>query len=193
MKRVMKLLGILIGIGVLYGGSMLFLIFQGTKDTPAENPDTLLILGAQVRGTSKETAYPSSVLKERLNEALLFIEENPQATIIVCGGQGSDEPDSEANVMANYLIAHNVDATKIVKEDLSTSTKENIANAMKKADLGKTVIVTSDFHIYRSKLLARRLGLKDVSGLPAHSKTSITANMYSREILALGFAVIFSH
>lgn len=193
MKKVMKLLGILIGIGVLYGGSMLFLIFQGTKDTPAENPDTLLILGAQVRGTSKETAYPSSVLKERLNEALLFIEKNPQATIIVCGGQGSDEPDSEANVMANYLIAHNVDATKIVKEDLSTSTKENIANAMEKADLGKTVIVTSDFHIYRSKLLARRLGLKDVSGLPAHSKTSVTANMYSREILALGFALIFSH
>ncbi|WP_321388617.1 YdcF family protein [uncultured Enterococcus sp.] len=193
MKKMLKLLALLIGVGIIYAGTMLFLIIQGTKDIPAENPDTLLILGAQVKGSSKETAYPSSVLKERLNEALTYIEENPQATIIVCGGQGKDEPDSEANVMANYLIEHNVDQEKIVKEDLSTSTKENIANAMEKEDLGKTVIITSDFHIYRSKMLARRLGLKEVSGLPARSRTSVTANMYSREVLALGFAVIFSH
>lgn len=188
----LKLFGIFIVIGLIYAGSMLFLIIQGTKDTPAENPDTLLILGAQVRGSSKEQAHPSTVLKERLNEALVFIEENPQATIIVCGGQGQDEPDSEANVMANYLIQHDVDPNKIVKEDQSTSTKENIANAMDKMDLGKTVIITSDFHIYRSKLLARRLGLKNVTGLPAHSRSSVTPNMYSREVLALGFAVIFS-
>lgn len=192
MKKMMKLLVVLIGVGILYAVSMLFLIVQGTKEAPADNPDTLLILGAQVRGTSEGNAYPSSVLKERLNEAIHFIEENPQATIIVCGGQGKDEPDSEANVMANYLIQHHVDPTKILKEDLSTSTKENISNAMEKTNLGKTVIATSDFHIYRSKLLARRLGLNDISGLPAQSNTSVTANMYSREILALGFAMIFS-
>ncbi|MGL4696001.1 YdcF family protein [Enterococcus larvae] len=192
MKKMIRLLVVLVTVGILYAGTILFLILRGTKDIPVDQPDTILILGAQVRGTSKENAYPSSVLKERLNEAIVFIGKNPQATVIVCGGQGSDEPDSEANVMADYLIQHNIDSKKIIKEDQSTSTKENIANAMEKADLGKTVIVTSDFHIYRSKLLARRLGLKTISGLPAHSQTSITPNMYSREVLALGFAIIFS-
>lgn len=192
MRKGRKFLLLVTTIGIAYVGSMFFLILKGTTDQPAAHPDSILILGAQVRGSNKETAYPSTVLKERLNTALAFIGKNPQASIIVCGGKGADEPDSEANVMAKYLIENGVHSSKIIREDQSTSTKENIANAQKKIRLQNTVIVTSDFHIYRSKLLAHRLGIENISGLPAKSQTSITTNMYAREILALSYAMIFS-
>ncbi|MGC6770176.1 YdcF family protein [Enterococcus sp. LJL128] len=191
MKKIRFFLLFMIIVGILYTGSLFFMILKGTKEQPANQPDTILILGAQVRGSSKETAYPSTVLTERLDTALPFINKNPNSIIIVCGGQGADEPDSEANVMADYLIDKGIDADRLIREDSSTRTKENIVNAQKKRELGKTVIVTSDFHIYRSKLLARRLGIKEISGLPAVSHSSVTPNMYLREIIALGYAVIF--
>ncbi|MBL1230668.1 YdcF family protein [Enterococcus sp. BWB1-3] len=191
MKKLKKVLAVIVILCSIYIGSIFFLILKGTKEIPAAEPDTILILGAQVRGQSKETAYPSTVLKERLNTAISYIDENPQAVIIVCGGQGSDEPDSEANVMAGYLIANGVSSSRIIREDQSTRTKENITNALEKRDLGKTVIVTSDFHIYRSKLLANRLGIEELSGLPAKSESSVTARMYAREIIALSYAVLF--
>lgn len=184
---------IILGVGLTYTGLVLFLIFSGTKDMPTENPDTVLILGAQVKGSSKNTAYPSTVLKERLDAAVPYLKKQPKATVIVCGGQGSDEPDSEANVMANYLKTNGISQKQILIEDTSTRTKENIQNAQKKQALGNTVIVTSDFHMYRSKLLAKRLGISEISGLPSVSKSSATFKTYVREICALGYGLLFDH
>ncbi|MBO0471701.1 YdcF family protein [Enterococcus sp. DIV0242_7C1] len=192
-KRMKQIVVIIIGIGTIYAAVVLAMIFSGTKDQPIKNPDTVLILGAQVKGSSKDNAYPSAVLKERLDAAVPYLKEHPEATVIVCGGQGADEPDSEANVMAEYLRVKGIPDTQILKEDTSTRTKENIQNAQKKQSLGKTVIVTSDFHIYRSKLLAKRLGISSISGLPAVSRSSAKIKTYIREVCALGYGLIFDH
>lgn len=181
----------LVTVGAIYASIVLFLIFSGTRDTPSTSPDTVLILGAQVKGTTKENAYPSVVLRERLDTATTYIKKYPEATVIVCGGQGSDEPDSEASVMKNYLIKQGISKEKIVAEDTSTRTKENILNAQKKQPLHNTVIVTSDFHIYRAKLLAKRLGIDSVSGLPAVSNNSAIFKSYTREIIALAYGLLF--
>ncbi|MEI5993294.1 YdcF family protein [Candidatus Enterococcus mansonii] len=193
MKWVKRMVFIIVALGVSYAGLVLFLILSGTKNQPTTSPDTVLILGAQVKGSSKEDAYPSTVLKERLDAAVPYLKKYPKATAIVCGGQGSDEPDSEASVMADYLMKKGISEKQILKEDTSTRTKENITNAQKKQPLGNTVIVTSDFHMYRSKLLAKRLGVLDISGLPAVSKSSATFKTYMREICALGYGLLFDH
>ncbi|GGD04061.1 YdcF family protein [Enterococcus wangshanyuanii] len=193
MKRIKQIMMIIIGIGVLYTAVILAMIFSGTKDQPIKDPDTVLILGAQVKGSSKDNAYPSTVLKERLDAAVPYLKDHPEATVIVCGGQGADEPDSEANVMAEYLRVKGIPDTQILREDTSTRTKENIQNAQKKQSLGKTVIVTSDFHMYRSKLLAKRLGISSISGLPSVSRSSAKVKTYIREICALGYGLIFDH
>ncbi|MGX7024052.1 YdcF family protein [Vagococcus hydrophili] len=151
----------------------------------------MLILGAQVKGKTKEDAYPSVVLRERLDTAAAYLEEYPEAVVIVCGGQGADEPDSEANVMKNYLIKQGIPKNKIIMEDTSTRTKENILNAQKKQPLNNTVIVTSDFHVFRAKLLAKRLGIESVSGLPAVSNNSAIFKSYTREIIALAYGLLF--
>lgn len=57
-----------------------------------------------------------------------------------------------------------IDSQRIIKESQSSRTEENISNAKKLTDLGKTVIVTSDFHMYRGLMLARRENV-DASGL----------------------------
>lgn len=193
MKWIKRAPFIIVGFGVVYASIIFLLILSGTKESPSSKPDTVLILGAQVKGTTKENAYPSTVLKERLDTALVYLNKHPDATVIVCGGQGSDEPDSEANVMAEYLINNGIPKASILREDTSTRTKENIQNAQEKQALGNTVIVTSDFHMYRSMLLAKRLGITNVSGLPAVSKSSATFNTYVREVVALGYGLIFDH
>ncbi|ALS01582.1 hypothetical protein ATZ33_09420 [Enterococcus silesiacus] len=193
MKWVKRIMFIIIGLGFVYAALVLFLILSGTKEQPTATPDTVLILGAQVRGTSKDHAYPSTVLKERLDAAIPYLKKYSKTTVIVCGGQGEDEPDSEANVMAEYLRVHGISQKRILIEDTSTRTKENILNAQKKQKLGNTVLVTSDFHMYRSKLLAKRLGISEVSGLPSVSKSSAVFKTYVREICALGYGLLFDH
>ncbi|MFD1902148.1 YdcF family protein [Enterococcus termitis] len=131
MKWVKRIMLIIIGIGIIYASVVLLLIFSGTKDRPTESPDTVLILGAQVKGSSKDNAYPSTVLKERLDAAVPYLKEHPNVTVIVCGGQGDDEPDSEASVMAEYLRVNGIPNRQILLEDTSTRTKENIQNAQK--------------------------------------------------------------
>lgn len=190
-KQIKLILILILTIAIIYTVIVMFLIFRGTREQPSQTPDTVLILGAQVKGDTKEKAYPSIVLRERLDAATDYIKEHPEVTVIVCGGQGADEPDSEANVMKKYLVKQGISEEKIITEDTSTRTKENIQNAQKKQSLNDTVIVTSDFHVFRSKLLAKRLGIKTISGLPSKTKNSAVFKSYTREIIALGYGLLF--
>jgi uncharacterized SAM-binding protein YcdF (DUF218 family) len=190
-KVIKRIIFTIITIGIVYALVVFCLIMSGVRSKPDKNAETMLILGAQVRGTSEEDVYPSPVLKERLNAALSYLKENKHTKVIVCGGKGADEPTSEAVGMAKYLKENGIEAERIVLEDKSVSTKQNIANAKKLITSGKTVIVSNDFHIYRAKMLAKRLGIKNISGLPAKSKTKVTGQMYCREVFALGYEIIF--
>ena len=175
-------------IGIIYAIAMIFFIRSAMTEIAPDGIEVMVILGAQVKGTP---AYPSLTLKERLDFALDYFERNEHVTIIVCGGQGADESDTEANVMANYLIARGVPDTQIIKEDTSTRTAENIANALKKTTINQMVIVTSDFHMYRAKMLARRLGVNEVYGHSAETENLSKYKSYFREVIALGYGLIF--
>lgn len=187
MKSIMKWFLALGGIGLVVVIILSSLIYSGTKQIPTKHADTLIILGTQVVGTP---AVPSTILKERLATALTYLKENPTTQVIVTGGQGKDESATEASVMADYLLTNGIASSRITEETKSTNTKENLANAKKLKKLGKTVIVTSDFHIYRSLLLAKRENI-DASGLPAVSKSSGTLKSYLRELIALPYTMAF--
>ncbi|MCC8105833.1 MAG: YdcF family protein [Clostridiales bacterium] len=88
---------------------------------PQENLNYVIVLGAQVRGTS-----PSLSLKKRLERAAEYAEENPGTIFILSGGQGPDEGISEAECMYQYLVAAGVPEDRLIKEDASTSTRENL-------------------------------------------------------------------
>ncbi|EAC5222351.1 YdcF family protein [Listeria monocytogenes] len=185
MRRLKRISIILIAIGFIYLLIVAAFMFSGTRAKPSDNADTVLILGAKVNG---DPAEPAEVLKERLNAAVTYLNENPTMQVVVSGGQGEDESASEASVMEEYLVNKGITRSRIKIEDKSRRTEENIKYSKGKFNLGKTVIVTSDYHMYRALMLAKRQGL-DASGLPAKSQ-SVIKNMM-RETLSITYAWVF--
>lgn len=167
------------------------LIFTGKNTQPTDKPDAILILGARVLGTSKETALPSRVLQARLDVAIPYIKKHPETPVIVSGGQGADEPATEAAVMKQYLLNKGVPEKQILLENRATRTKENIVNSQKLLSFKRLVIVTSDFHMYRSQLLAKRAGISNISGITAASSFAKDIKNFGRELLSLGYALLF--
>lgn len=185
-KIIIGTIAILFIAGTGYGLVVMGLIFSSTKDEPDASPDTIIILGAQVKGKNKAEAYPSRSLAERLDRALEYLEQRPDMTVVVSGGQGADEPDAEANVMANYLIQHGIRDDKIIRETKSTSTLENLRFSNELCSLQNAIVVTNDYHMYRTKMFGKRLGL-NLQGLSATTNNSSKYYSYLRETLALGY------
>lgn len=108
-----------------------FLIIEGLviSQMHVEGPDDLdylIVLGAQVYKNG-----PSPVLKFRLDKAYEYLTANPDTRCIVTGGQGSNEPFTEASCMADYLVKRGIDSGRIILEDKSTTTAQNLTNSMK--------------------------------------------------------------
>lgn len=161
----------------------LFLFLYGTNDTVTYDEDILIVLGAGVNGET-----PTEPLAARLNAAADYYAKNPDAVLIVTGGQGPQEDITEAEAMTRYLTANGVPEEKIVQEDRATSTSENFK--FTKEIIGDNMqdhsiaVITNEFHIYRAKRLAELAGL-EVSTLHAPTPWYSAPAMYIREWLAV--------
>lgn len=114
-----------------------------------------LVLGAAV----KHGQVPP-VLATRLDKAINCWKTHQSAKIIVSGGIVQKAKESEAEVMAAYLIAHGIPARKIIRENKALNTWQNLAFASQLIKPQETVVVvTSDFHVLRARAYARKLGL----------------------------------
>ncbi|MBC1492359.1 YdcF family protein [Listeria booriae] len=187
MRTWKKVILAIIGLGIVYISVVLGFIYSGAQSEPIANPNTILILGAKVKG---DPAKPMPVLQERLDAAIPFIQKNKEAQVVVSGGQGSDESASEASVMKEYLIDKGVEASRIKVEDKSMRTEENLEYSKEKFDLGKTVIVTSEYHVYRALMLAGRQNI-DATGLPSHTEILALLKGVPREVLSITYAWVF--
>lgn len=142
--------------------------------------DYIIVLGAQVRESG-----PSAALKYRLDEAVEYLEDNPKTICIVSGGQGANEPYSEAEGMAQYLKEQGIDASRIFLEDKSLNTEQNMEYSKALIKDGASVgIITNDFHLFRAKQIARKYGLDNVCGIAAKSTPVYLPNNMLREFLA---------
>lgn len=161
----------------------LFLLLEGlillnineTKDADkVDNIDTMIVLGAKVNGTEI-----SNTLKLRLDKAIEYYNKHKSVNIIVSGGQGNDENITEALAMKNYLISNGVNSNNIIEENKATTTLENIIYSKKILDnmnnKGKVLIVTSDYHLFRGRLIASILGIEN-EGIC--STSSISGRLY---------------
>ncbi len=153
-----------------------------------EDPQAVIVLGCQVRGET-----PSTMLAKRCDAALETLSAHPDAVCVVSGGQGNGEDISEAEAMRRYLKERGISENRIVIEDKSTSTRENIrlsAELLKERGIDRAVIVTNDFHQFRADIYARKNGLT----VGHHSNKTPTHNLLNywvREWAALFSAVIF--
>jgi len=143
-----------------------------------QNLDYIIVLGAQVR---KEG--PSVALRYRLDAAVDYLNKNPDTMCIVSGGQGANEPFSEAEGMAEYLVENGIEKNRILLEDKSTNTVENIqySKELMEVSYSSVGIVTNNFHMFRAVRIARAQGLKGVCGIAADSSVLYLPNNALRE------------
>lgn len=162
----------------------MFLGIYGNRDTVDYQEDALIVLGAAVHG---ETV--SLPLKFRLDCAIAYAEKNPDAVIVVSGGQGNQEDITEALAMERYLKQNGV-TNPIMKEECATSTYENFLYSKKILDEQfsedyKVAFVTNDFHIYRSKQTAQRAGFSEITCVHGETAWYNVVHNYLRESLAV--------
>jgi uncharacterized SAM-binding protein YcdF (DUF218 family) len=165
------------------------ILIEGKKEaSPAA--DYVIVLGAQVKGSTVSRA-----LKNRLDTALAYLKDNPESYVIVAGGQGRGEDITEALAMKNYLVAAGADNSKIILEDNSVNTYENLRNSRNIVTARETgqsiesskkiVVVTNQFHVYRAVRLAKQQGFEQVSGFGAPNDDVLTIHYYVREFFGV--------
>ncbi|MFC9707425.1 YdcF family protein [Paenibacillus sp. NPDC056933] len=145
------------------------LVFTQLNANDPEEADYVIILGSGIKGTEL-----SLTLKQRLDASLDYIRSHPHTPVIVSGGQGPGESIPEALAMKNYLVDQGISPTQVIMEDRSTSTQENMAFSKKIIDASglehpEIMIVTSDYHMFRSKYLAAKNGFAAEYGISAPS------------------------
>jgi uncharacterized SAM-binding protein YcdF (DUF218 family) len=196
LKRQKKLIGVkwlrIFVTAVVCLGIALFVVIEGiiiayANITPKdEDVNYCLVLGAGIFPDGRM----SLSLKIRLDNAANYLEQHDDVICIVSGGQGETEPVAEAYVMRDYLIENGISESRILTEANSYSTHDNMtfsAQVMEEynANLAKTaVIVTSDFHVFRSLAVAKNRGITGY-GLPCKTPLFVKVTSYTREFLTI--------
>ena len=187
--RWLTALAALMAAGLLAFAGLFGAVLYGSYDHIQGDPQAMVVLGCRVM----PEGHPSILLQDRLDAALDYWEAHPEVTVVVSGGQGSNEPTSEARCMADYLMDSGVPEDQILLEDRSHNTKENLLYSKEllaaegiQVEHADVLVVSNGFHLTRTRMLAERFGYGEVSTLAAPT-THIPSRiqMYIREPLAL--------
>ena len=151
----------------------------------AEAPAAIVVLGA-----GAPNGRPSPTLLARLDVALRQAAQYPAVPVVVSGGLGFSGHPSEAQVMGDYLRAQGLAGERIVQEERSTSTEENLRFSQPLlashgvAANAPVRLVTSDFHTVRARWIARRAGYAHVQTVGAPTPLYVRYNAWLREYFA---------
>ena len=159
-----------------------WLIFSGFYSKASPDLPYIVVLGAQMKKNG-----PSIALARRLDAAAIYMNENPETVCVVSGGQGSNEPVSEAQGMYEYLVKKGMDPQRIIREDQSFSTLENLGFSRKliPEHIQKIGIVSSNYHVYRAAQLAKVQGFAEAEGIGAGSGMYFLPNNMLREFFCV--------
>ncbi len=186
-----------VAITVMLSGYISFLLvsyviyaFVYGRITGLRRADFVVILGSGLAGGDRVPPLLAGLLERglRVHQALSR-RRQPGPVVIVSGGKGTDERVSEAEAMARYLIDRGLPGDQVVREDQSRTTEENLAFSqaiMARSRPGyRCIIVTSNYHVFRAAIIARRL---NVNGQVTGART---AGYYWPSAMLREFAAVF--
>ena len=168
-SRFLCVIGCFLRIAVT-AASVLVLLLAGrvlagcVNDTakPAEN---VLVLGMAL-----EDGKPTKDLINRVQTAKEYLNENPDARLILTGGNPDEEGRTEAAVMRDLLRERGVSEDRMMLEDQAATTRENFLISAKMIDPnGEVVLISSDYHMERAVRMAKEAGFAHVLRRPAPS------------------------
>lgn len=141
--------------------------------------DYIIVLGAGIKG---EQVPP--LLTSRIDQGIEILKKNPKALVIMSGGQGKGEDIPEGEAMARYAINKGIDESKIIIEDKSTNTKENLlfSSKLMTKESPRVGLVTTSYHVFRALILAKDLGIRCI-GFGSVTKWYFTLNALIREFI----------
>lgn len=183
---------VLLGVGLVYFLTVEFLVVGQCRGDNNGARSHLIVLGAAVKGDQ-----PSLSLTHRIEAAESYLTSYPESKAVLSGGQGDDEMISEAQCMFNVLTSHGIDPDRLILEDKSTSTKENLnySKELILEDGGKlddVAIVSSPYHLYRAKTMAADSGFVNIAGVACvHGYPIYSLGMYIREAFGITHLWIF--
>ena len=184
-KVLLGAVGGIAGYLTVTAGAYLPFVIKDAKKGYRDDCDYLLVLGGLVIG--EET--PSEHLLERIRAAAEYLKENTSCFVVPCGGCFRDgQKKSEALIIKEHLIELGIDAERFILEDKSTTTFENFENAFEviKAHSGrhpnelKVAFLSSDYHLHRAEIIAKRCGFEKIGKVSCPNKSDIIKN-YTRE------------
>lgn len=175
--------------GALWTAAMTCCMLSCSRAAEPPEDAAVIVLGSEVRGD-----VPSLDLQIRINTAQAYLEAHPAAKCIASGGKGNTENLSEAAVIRNTLAGAGIDPARILTEDTSRTTQENLENSLRTARENGLpavfAIVTDDYHEFRACSTARSLGA-EAYPVPAATPDIILSACWSREVLALAKFFLF--
>ena len=191
--RLIRIVTVLTCIGLAYFAFVEAKIISNRKTDDDHGRKYLIVLGARVMGNE-----PSLSLLHRLEGALEYLNEFPDSIAVVSGGKGDGENMTEAECMEKWLMQNGIPKERILQENTSTSTEENLQfswEILKSRGCApdEVAVLSSNYHLYRAKLLARKLGME-----PAGVKGNLgypiyTLGMFIREAFGVTRLWIFGH
>lgn len=160
----------------------LLLVVNQTKSQALPN-QALVVLGCKVDGEKA-----SLQLYKRAMAGVEYMQANPDSKAVLCGGMGNGESISEAECIRRIMLDNGIDESRLLLEDKSTSTEENLQLAriiLEDNNIPLDVAIsTSDYHCYRAKLIARRLGI-NATTIPSYADRFSRPTFYTREVFGV--------
>lgn len=181
-KKPVILLRSLFCIALAFFLVMETIILAGGIMPSKQGLDYIVVLGAKVNGRE-----PSGALRNRIQVAKEYLAANPETIAVLSGGQGNDEDISEAQCMFERLTDGGIDPARLIIEDQSIDTSENLLFSRKliPEDVQTIGLVTNNFHIFRALATARGLGWDNVYGVPVATTTFSMPHYLMREFIGV--------
>ena len=190
--KLWRVVVVLVCIGVLYFCFVESFVIRSARTDKEPERDYLIVLGAAVYKDQ-----PSLTMVRRLEGALDYLNTYPKSVAIVSGGMGPGETVTEAKAMHDWLIAHGIPEERILQEPKATSTQENLAFSFQiireRGDEpdGHVAIVSSAYHLYRAKEMAKLQGVEAAGVAAPWGYFFVMLNYFIREAFGVSHLWVF--
>lgn len=182
-KIVLSFAAVILCLAVTVSIVFTCLIISAAQNTNVPDEATVIVLGCQIKN-----GKPGKMLRQRLDTACSYLNENPKAICILSGGKGVDEIRPEAEAMYDYLIEKGIDKDRLLVESNSKNTMENMlfsADMIKEYSLSNNIaVVTNSFHQYRAFRYAENAGLKAYA-VNCYTEPLVLPTYWLRELPAI--------
>ena len=183
-KKILIVLGVILLTVFIYAMGINYYVKYTVMDRikdidKVESIDTLIVLGAKVH----EDGRLSLMLKDRLDKTIEVYNKLDIKKVIVSGDSEHKDYD-ETTKMKEYLINNRIPEEDIVVDVYGLSTYDSIYRLKNVYNIDKVVIITQNYHLYRSLYIANSLGI-DAYGIPSSGEDYFGQTAREiREILA---------